>query len=160
MSGFKSHILGNFLIDILVVTGLFYLSDLFNLVFLKNYIYDPEKMITLISISFIFSIFPDIDTNSHAQKIFYFIFLLVYLYFFFKGEYKTVAILGLFGFLPVLSKHRSWTHSKMAAILICSLFLFLPYLFPNISKADSICYFIASLVGYFNHLIIDGIFFR
>jgi len=156
MSGYKGHIWGSLILSGMIVYGFYAVSIYFNINFITNF----EKMVTLVLVSIIFSLFPDIDTNSKGQKLFYFIFFILDAYLILKEQYKNAAILGLFSFLPILSKHRGWTHRKLTAIVVCSPFIIVPYFLQNISIEDGVPYFLAALTGYFSHLIVDGEFFK
>ena len=75
-------------------------------------------------------------------------------------RYEAAAYLGLFAILPVLGKHRGWTHTWWAMLLIPAPLLLLPGLyFPERPFAPLPLYG-AAVVGYFSHLYIDGVLFR
>jgi len=100
------------------------------------------------------SIWPDIDTNSFGQKLFYGFFLLLDTILLLSGRYKEAALLGFFALLPVLSKHRGWTHSITAAFLVPSPLIILPLIKPEL-KAGGFEYYIPVVIGYLSHLILD-----
>lgn len=160
MSGFKGHIWGSLILSGFIIYLLYFLGNMFQFEIITKYIYSFEKMLTLVFLSVIFSLFPDIDTSSKGQKLFYFVFMLLDIYFVVKHKYRSAALLGLFAFLPILSKHRGWTHRKITAIIICSPFLILPIYLQSISYVEGVSYFFAAITGYFSHLIIDGEFFK
>jgi hypothetical protein len=107
-------------------------------------------------ISILFSLFPDIDTNSVGRHIFYFIFWIIDLTLIIFRKYQWAAILGFFVMLPSLSKHRGFTHSKITAVIITSPFLFIPMYIHDGFTLIGLPYFIAALIGYLSHLLFDG----
>ncbi len=160
MSGFKGHIIGAVIVDILVISLLFFISkylqqhfhwSLFSVLF-PNY----WNLAILILISIMFSLFPDIDTNSVGQHFFYFIFLALDIFLFLIKSYKWAAILGIFAMLPALSKHRGFTHSKIFAVIICSPLLLLPMYVEGNFTLSGCPYFSPALIGYLSHLLFDG----
>ena len=100
------------------------------------------------------SIWPDIDTNSTAQKLFYGFFLVLDLIFLIAGQYKKAAILGLFALLPIIGKHRGWTHSISAAFIIPSPLIVLPVVKPDLN-VGGLEYYIPVVIGYLSHLVLD-----
>lgn len=57
------------------------------------------------------SLFPDIDTKSNGQKIFYSLWLALLIYLVFVASWFLVGILAIIGILPLLSVHRGIFHS-------------------------------------------------
>ncbi len=136
-------------------------------------------------VALLFGLWPDVDITSKSQKIFYTVLFVlnVTLIIVFK-MYLESALLGLFAMLPILSKHRGWTHSKVTMILLPSLFLLipmyieytslgvgweeLPVLYDSLVAWDNIpmsfssglAFYVAGLIGYASHLYLDGILFR
>jgi membrane-bound metal-dependent hydrolase YbcI (DUF457 family) len=100
------------------------------------------------------SIWPDIDTNSTAQKLFYGFFLVLDLILLIAGQYEKAAILGFFALLPIIGKHRGWTHSISAAFIIPSPLIVLPVVKPDLN-AGGLEYYIPVVIGYLSHLVLD-----
>ena len=136
-------------------------------------------------VALLFGLWPDVDIKSKSQKIFYtvlFVFnaVLIFVY----KSYTAAALLGLFAMLPILSRHRGWTHSRITMILLPGLFFVIPiYLeYANWSVGaveltdlidsllkwdrltdvlmDGLIFYLAGVVGYASHLYLDGILFR
>ena len=146
MASGKGHILGG-----LVFLWLF-------LTILANYFFVPSAMEIIIfaAIAVMFSLWPDVDIKSIGQKVFYTIFFVTdaILVFYFQ-DYKTAAFFGLLIILPILSKHRGWTHSRLTAVLLPTPLLLVPmYVFEG-SLAQGIPYYFAAVTGYFSHLFFD-----
>ena len=146
MASGKGHILGG-----LVFLWLF-------LTILANYFFVPSAMEIIIfaAIAVMFSLWPDVDIKSIGQKVFYTIFFVTdaILVFYFQ-DYKTAAFFGLLIILPILAKHRGWTHSRLTAVLLPTPLLLVPmYVFEG-SIAQGIPYYFAAVTGYFSHLFFD-----
>ena len=58
-------------------------------------------------------------------------------------------------FLPILAKHRGWTHYRTTAVLLPLPLLLVPiYAFQG-SLVDGVPYYLAAVTGYFSHLFFD-----
>ena len=146
---------------------------------------DPLGILACFTIALLFGLFPDVDIKSKSQKIFYsLLFVLNLSLILFFQRYLEAAILGLFAMLPILSKHRGWTHSRITMILLPGLFLViplyieyssygvawkeLPELFDSLVEYENLdetfrsglAFYVAGLIGYASHLFLDGILFR
>ncbi len=146
---------------------------------------DPLEILGCFAIGLLFGLWPDVDITSKSQKIFYSVlFALNASLIFFLHRYLEAALLGLFAMLPILSKHRGWTHSKITMILLPSLFIVIPIYaeYPNWGTGwekltdlfdslvtweklgdtlrNGLAFYVAGLIGYASHLYLDGILFR
>ncbi len=157
MAGYKGHVAGS-----LVFFGV-YLAGL-ALVFSVDQAYRQFSELELVGVpavllglAVMFGLWPDVDTNSKGQNLFYSIFFAVDVALIAMREFEWAAYLGLFAILPILGKHRGWTHTYWAMVLIPSPLLVLPYvLFPERSLAG-LPFYGAAVVGYFSHLFMDGL---
>ena len=145
----------------------------------------PVKIIGCFAVAVLFGLWPDVDIKSKSQKIFYAVlFSLNLVLILFLQRYLESALLGLFAMLPIISKHRGWTHAKITMILLPSLFLFIPIYaaYPTWSEGwntvpdlfhlliawedlpeaiqNGLPFYVASFIGYATHLHLDGILFR
>ena len=102
-----------------------------------------------------FALWPDVDIKSKGQKLFYIIFFLTDLYLIFSSQFKISAFFGLIIILPILSKHRGWTHTYLAMLLIPSPILFYPMLSVGSIDFIGFPYYLAAITGYLSHLILD-----
>jgi len=100
------------------------------------------------------ALWPDVDTNSLGQKLFYGIFLVLDSFLLLTGLYNEAALLGFFALLPIVGKHRGWTHTIWAAFLIPSPMLLLPIFKPELN-AGGLEYYVPVVIGYLSHLILD-----
>ena len=103
-----------------------------------------------------FSLWPDVDIKSIGQKLFYVIFFIVDIVLIFHFEnYKAASYFGLLIILPILARHRGWTHSRITAIVLPLPLISLPLLIYNDPLLDGIPYYLCGVTGYFSHLFFD-----
>lgn len=145
---------------------------------------DIVKIVGCFAVAVLFGLWPDVDIKSKSQKIFYTVlFGLNVVLIVFLQKYLESALLGLFAMLPIMSRHRGWTHAKITMILIPSVFLLIP-IYATYSEwgtdgtlvdllnalreweglTDTVRsgfpFYVASFIGYASHLHLDGILFR
>ncbi len=145
---------------------------------------DFLQIIGCFVIAVLFGLWPDVDIKSKSQKIFYSVlFVLNVVLIVFLQKYLESALLGLFAMLPIMSKHRGWTHAKITMILLPGVFLLIP-IYTNYAEWTSggnlvsdfyglrdwdnlrvallsgLPFYVASFIGYASHLHLDGILFR
>lgn len=111
-------------------------------------------------IGLVFGIWPDVDVNSKAQKFFYRIFLVLDVLLLVLRQFEVAAYLGLFAIIPALGKHRGWTHTWWAALVLPAPLVALPWFLPPnglYTVAVGICFYGAAVTGYFSHLFLDGL---
>ena len=111
----------------------------------------------LVALALLFGLWPDVDTNSKGQRIFYAIFLVTDLFLIATEQFRAAAYLGLVALLPVLSHHRGWTHTWWAMLLIPSPLLILPYLHVPERPLVGLPFYGAAVVGYLSHLVVDRV---
>lgn len=105
----------------------------------------------------LFGLWPDVDTNSVGQDIFYPIFLVSAILLLVLNRPFESALVGIFSMLPTVGKHRGWTHEWWAGFAIPSLFLLLiPSLMKREADFSLLPYAVAGMAGYLGHLILDG----
>lgn len=117
---------------------------------------DVELVVGLYVVSILFGLFPDIDTNSKGQDIFYGVAFAADAYLIYDHRLAATAFLGLLAMTPVLSHHRGWTHSKPAMILVPLPIVLLPFLYNSSYIDTAAVVYGAALIGYFSHLLFDG----
>ena len=114
--------------------------------------------LVLFGLCLMFGLWPDVDTNSKGQDVFYTLFFLVDAILIATRKFEQAAYLGLFAILPILGKHRGWTHTYWAMLLVPSPLLVLPIvLFPESAPLSGLPFYGAAVVGYFSHLFMDGL---
>jgi membrane-bound metal-dependent hydrolase YbcI (DUF457 family) len=123
----------------------------------KGLMTDFQMLVGLMVICILFALWPDIDTNSKGQNIFFGIAFVADILLIVNGRLEAAAYLGLIAMTPILSKHRGWTHSKPAMVLVPAPLIIIPYLYrPNVLLPAALLYG-AAVVGYFSHLLLDGL---
>ncbi len=113
--------------------------------------------VVLFGLCLMFGLWPDVDTNSVGQDIFYTLFFIVDAVLIGTRHFEEAAYLGLFAILPVLGKHRGWTHTWWAMLVIPSPLLILPYIFFPERPLWGLPFYGAAVIGYFSHLFMDGL---
>ncbi len=116
--------------------------------------------VALFGLALMFGLWPDVDTNSKGQNLFYAIFFVVDVVLIATRQFEEAAYLGLFCILPALGKHRGWTHSRWAMLLIPSPLLALPVVLAPEAPWAGLPFYGAAVVGYFSHLVMDGLVVR
>jgi membrane-bound metal-dependent hydrolase YbcI (DUF457 family) len=111
-------------------------------------------------IGILFGLLPDVDTNSKAQDIFFGSALIIDIILLWNGNIEAAAYLGLIAMLPIVGKHRGWTHSRWSMFLVPLPILLIPYLYNDNILPVSIVYYGAAVVGYFSHLLLDGLIIK
>ncbi len=118
---------------------------------------DWQLLIGLFVIAILFGLFPDVDTNSMGQNIFYGLAFAAECVLVITGKFEPAAYLGLLAMTPVVGKHRGWTHSKLAMILVPAPIVVVPYLHNHHVWTLSLVLYGAAVAGYFSHLLLDGL---
>lgn len=145
MSGYKGHLTGgiiSFIILYLIVSYLFFQPS-------------PELLIWGIGITLLGSIWPDVDTNSKGQDVFYGVFLITDIYLLVTKQFQYAAYLGFFALLPIVGQHRGWTHTWWSAVLIPSPILLYPYFTQGNIPNSAVYFYLCAEAGYFSHLVMD-----
>jgi len=121
-------------------------------------IYRPgfETAICLCLFSILGGLFPDVDTDSKGRRIFYGAAMLVDAFLIYRQQYRYAAILGFCALLPAIGSHRGWTHTWWAGLLIPCSVLVAPMVLLGLPWKPFIPYYLATVLGYFSHLLLDG----
>ena len=190
MSMFREHWIGGlvaystFFIASLIVTIVISIIYSVPMAWNPTIALNPIKIVGCLTIAVLFGLWPDVDIKSKSQKMFYtLLFVFNVMLIVFWGKYLESALLGLFAMLPIMSKHRGWTHAKGTMILLPGLFLLIPIYaaypewysgetffdvfdalrgweeLPNVILTG-LPFYVASFIGYASHLYLDGILFR
>lgn len=155
MAGFRAHLAGA------GVFGLVYLGVLVA-VYAVDAAYDRFSLLELAAypavlfmICLLFALWPDVDTASLSRKIFYSLFLIVDVTLVATRHYQEAAYLGLFALVPLVSRHRGWTHSWWAMVLVPAPLFVLPLLMLPDRPFSGLPFYGAAVTGYFSHLVLD-----
>lgn len=160
MAGFKGHLWGATVFFIIYLLALVYVFT-FEAIFLRfDTLESAAFPVTLFGLCLMFGLWPDVDTNSFAQDVFYGIFFFVDVTLIAARQFQEAAYLGLFAILPVLGKHRGWTHTYWAMILVPSPLIVLPFMLVPDQPLSGLPFYGAAVTGYFSHLVMDGLTLR
>jgi hypothetical protein len=121
-----------------------------------NLVTDAQLLFGLFVIAILFGLFPDIDTNSKGQDVFFGLAFIADVILIYNGKIAAAAFLGLLAMLPIISHHRGWTHSKLAMMIVPLPIVVVPFLYNNAYLDTAAVLYGAAVVGYFSHLLLDG----
>lgn len=115
-------------------------------------------------LSILFSLFPDIDIKSKGQLLFYRLLFILDVALVVGQMFREAAILGLLALIPILSRHRGWTHSMWAAAVVPLPLLLAPIYAAGHVSAEIVFewapFYVGAVAGYTSHLLADGMFAR
>ncbi|MEE8432940.1 MAG: metal-dependent hydrolase [Candidatus Desulfatibia sp.] len=146
MPGYKGHLTGRLIFWGLCLAGLFGFGI---------YQPDPITALVLLLIVLLGALFPDTDTDSKGQNLFYGCLVILDLALMIKGKFKWAAILGFCALLPAIGHHRGWTHTWWAMLIIPLPIIILPMMFYKLSLPDVLPFYLAAVFGYLSHLVLD-----
>jgi len=121
---------------------------------------DWQAMAAVFVVAMLFALFPDVDTNSKAQDIFYWLVFVVDVLLIWNGYLAAAAFLGLIAMLPILAHHRGWTHAKWAMFVVPLPIVLVPLLYSDTLLPIAVVYYGAAVTGYFSHLLLDGLIWK
>lgn len=119
-----------------------------------------QLLVGLFVITILFGLWPDVDTNSKGQNIFFGLAFAADILLIISGRLEAAAYLGLLAMTPIIGKHRGWTHSKLAMVLVPLPIIVIPYLYRPSVLPPAMLLYGAAVVGYFSHLLLDGLIFK
>ncbi len=155
MAGYKGHIGGGF-VFLAAYTAVVSFTPLQKLAESAGLLHYPQVLAAVFVVGVLFALFPDVDTNSKAQDIFFGVAFIFDILLILTGSVQMAAYLGLIAMLPIISHHRGWTHRWWAMLIVPLPILLIPYLYdPNLLPIATV-YYGAALTGYFSHLFFDG----
>jgi hypothetical protein len=144
MANYKGHLAGG----VVVYACLLYVVK-------NSLILSVSKALEWLLCSLLGSLFPDIDTKSKGQLLFYQCLLLIMMLFLWQKKYMLMAYMSIISLVPLVVKHRGIFHSVWLWLGIIGSILFYAYgTFPAYGTAlffDSIFF----MGGIISHLILD-----
>ena len=146
MAGYKGHIAGGLVLGGVALGAAVWAGQIRP---------TPEMAATLLAIAVLGALFPDVDTDSKGQNLFYSVLLLLDLALMITEKYKWAAVVGFCAMLPAVGRHRGWTHTWWAMLLVPVPVLVLPALFYRVPLERLTVFYLAAVVGYFSHLLLD-----
>lgn len=155
MANYKGHLAGAVAVTTVYVIGMSFLPGEL-LVRTGGILSDWQMIAGLYVVSMLMGLWPDIDTNSKGQDIFFSIAFLFDILLISQGYLEAAAYLGLLAMTPIIGKHRGWTHSKWAMLLVPLPIVVFPYIDNSNILATYLVFYGAAVAGYFSHLLLDG----
>ncbi|PIE69520.1 MAG: hypothetical protein CSA21_01810 [Deltaproteobacteria bacterium] len=148
MPGYRGHVVGGVVVGVGGLAGLIWFG-----------VYRPpvQEALLLVGIVLAGALFPDVDTDSKGQNVFYSVLAVVDLALMIQKEYQWAAILGFCALLPALGHHRGWTHTLWAMLLVPLPIILLPVLFYQTPWQQVLPFYGAAVLGYFSHLFLDKV---
>lgn len=159
MANYKGHIAGG-LVSSGIYAGALVFTPLQQFAEQNNLLHSWQVFAAVLVIGLLFGLFPDVDTNSKAQDIFFWIIFPLDILLLATGNVQAAAYLGLIAMLPIIGHHRGWTHKKWAMFLVPLPILIIPFLYNQTMLPVSVMYYGAAVAGYFSHLLLDGEMFK
>ena len=159
MANYKGHLVGG-----VIFTGVYTAAMMFapveRLAEYAHLLYDWQAMAAVFVVGMLFALFPDVDTNSKGQDLFYGAIFALDILLIYSGLFQAAAYLGFIALLPIITHHRGWTHTKWAMILIPLPIVLIPWLYSDHLLAINLIYYGAAVTGYFSHLFLDGLIWK
>ena len=147
MPGYKGHLVGGALTGAAVLGGLVWTG--------AYALPGMPQLAVMGALALLGSLFPDVDTDSRGQHIFYLTLAVLDFALIVQGHYKWAAVLGFAAMFPAIGSHRGRTHTRWAMRLVpLPLALFPVWLYGASFRAMAPFYG-AAVVGYFSHLMLD-----
>lgn len=155
MSGYKGHITGAVVANTALVGALSVVPS--NPLNATNYILSDWQLLAgLFVVAILFGLFPDIDTNSMGQNLFFGLAFVADIILISTGHFEAAAYLGLLAMTPIVGRHRGWTHTKVAMLVVPLPIVLFPYLHNPQIWTTALLVYGAAVAGYFSHLLLDG----
>ncbi len=155
MPGYKGHLLGAAVLSTAYV-GALEVAPATVLQATGFALTDWQLLVAIYVMGFLFGLWPDVDTNSKGQDIFFGIAFLADLLLILSGRLQPAAYLGLIAMTPIIGHHRGWTHSRIAMFLVPLPIVLVPYIYDQKLLKTGLLLYGAAFIGYFSHLLLDG----
>jgi len=159
MANYRGHIVGG-IVFTAVYAGAMMFVPIEQFAESARLLQDWQAMAAVFVIGILFALFPDVDTNSKAQDIFFGFAFIIDVLLLWGKHILAAAYLGLIAMLPIITHHRGWTHSKWAMFVVPLPIVLVPWLYDASILPISIVFYGAAVVGYFSHLFLDGLIWK
>lgn len=159
MANYKGHVVGG-IVASAIYAGAIMLVPLPQLHAAASLTQEWQIFVAIVVIGALFGIFPDVDTNSKAQDIFFGIAFPLDIILIASKNLAAAAYLGLVAMLPIIGHHRGWTHKKWAMVAVPLPILIVPYLYQQQMQSLFLVLYGAAVIGYASHLLLDGLLFK
>lgn len=159
MANYKGHIVGGILCNTAYLAAM-QLAPGDVLAKTNGILGDWQFIAWLYVVAVLFGLWPDVDTNSKGQDIFFGLAFVVDTLLIISGKLEAAAYLGFLAMTPIIGRHRGWTHSKLAMLLVPLPIALIPYLNKSSILPTALLIYGAAVAGYFSHLLFDGLIFK
>lgn len=159
MAGYKGHTFGAAILVIIYILLVGWIP-LAAFEQIGTFLRSGQVIAGLAIVGMLFGLFPDVDTNSRGQDIFFLTAFLVDILLIWVGRLEAAAYLGLIAMTPIVGKHRGWTHKKWAMFAVPLPLVIVPYLYSGNNLPLAVLFYGAAVTGYFSHLLLDGLIWR
>ena len=159
MANYRGHIVGGVAAGAAYMAAIMYVP-LTYFAEVAGVLHGWKALAAVMVLAVLFALFPDVDTNSKGQDIFIGSAFVLDILLIITGDIQAAAYLGLVAMAPIITHHRGWTHTKWAMLLVPLPILVVPYLYNQAILPASIVYYGAAVIGYFSHLLLDGLIIR
>jgi membrane-bound metal-dependent hydrolase YbcI (DUF457 family) len=159
MANYKGHLVGAVVVNTAYVAGASLLPG--DILAETGGLFSNWQFVAfLYFVAMLFGLWPDIDTNSKGQDIFFTAGFILNLVLIWNGYLEASAYLGLLAMTPIVGKHRGWTHSIWAMLLVPSSIMLVSFLYRDEIFPATIIIYGAAVAGYFSHLLLDGLIIK
>jgi hypothetical protein len=143
MPSYKGHLIGGALAFVATIA------------LLPNQHAPVLKMVEWFAVTLLGSLFPDIDTKSKGQRIFYRALIPIMIYFVVMQRYKMVFFLACVGLWPAIANHRGIFHNPLFIVILSAFMaLCITHFSPCYAKtAQWDAFFFC--IGALSHVILD-----
>lgn len=159
MANWRGHIIGGFTFT-LAYAAIMLFVPVEQFAESARLLSDWQAMAAVFVIGILFGLFPDVDTNSKAQDIFFGFAFIIDVLLIWSRHILAAAYLGLIAMLPIVTHHRGWTHTKWAMVVVPLPILVIPWLYDVKLLPISAVFYGAAVSGYFSHLFLDGLIWK
>lgn len=125
------------------------------LLVMHNYNTNLFTALQWLSCCLIGSLFPDIDTKSKIQKVFYIFLLIIFITLTIKNKTKLFVPLSFIGIAPLIVNHRGIFHNLWFIIAIGIAIVFIVSIYSPNQTALALNNVIFFIAGAFSHLWLD-----
>ncbi len=131
---------------------------------------DFQNLLVVVIFTWFMAVFPDVDIDSKPRKYFYRAVFVGFVFLFILQAHRLLAILGLIAIMPLLHKHRGWTHWRITPWVFAIIFAiiweyfraknawFSGFSWKNVIKFlfEHWIFTASFVVGHYTHLLLDS----
>lgn len=145
MPGYRGHLAGGLFAYVcaLIIGKLFCITP------------SATQMIEWLCFTLAGALFPDVDTKSRGQQLFYWLWMALLSFLCIQKRYMVAALFGIVGLIPTLAKHRGifhklWFITGIAWVIIFYVWCTAPTMVGSLAR--NMTFFV---IGAFSHVLLD-----